>query len=62
MAKKVIAVILGVFSFFVMMFLGEEFGVATGFTATGIYYLIAQFILSRGNTRALFEERRVGKE
>ena len=56
MAKKVISVILGVLSFFIMMFLGEEFGVATGFIATGIYYLLAQFFLSRGNARALVED------
>ncbi|MGD8236842.1 MAG: hypothetical protein PVG47_07680 [Chromatiales bacterium] len=56
MAKKVIAVILGIFSFFLLMFLGEECGVAIAFIATGIYYLISQFFLSRGNARALYED------
>ena len=56
MAKKVIALILGIISFFLMMELGEIFGVRVAFLAIGIYYLIAQFFLSRGNTRALRED------
>jgi hypothetical protein len=56
MAKKVIAVSLGILSFFLLMLLGEEYGVAIAFIATGIYYLISQFFLSRGNARALYED------
>ena len=56
MVKKLIAVILGFFSFFLLMFLGEEYGVTIAFIATGIYYLISQFFLSRGNTRALYQD------
>jgi uncharacterized membrane protein YjjP (DUF1212 family) len=39
-----------------LMFLGEEFSVTTAFVATGIYYLFSQFLLSRGNPRALYED------
>lgn len=56
MAKKIIALILGIISFFLMFVLGESFGVATAFIAIGIYYLFSQFFLSRGNTRALYED------
>ena len=56
MAKKIIALILGVISFFLMFVLGESFGVTTAFIVIGIYYLCAQFFLSRGNARALYED------
>ena len=56
MAKKVIAVMLGIFSFFIFMFVGEEIGEAIAFIGIGVYYLISQFLLSRGNARALYED------
>ncbi len=56
MAKKISAFILGVISFFLMFALGESFGVAVAFLAIGIYYLAFQFLLSRGNSRALYED------
>jgi lipoprotein signal peptidase len=56
MAKRVIAVFLGIISFPLLMFVGEEFNVATAFILTGFYYLVAQFFLSRGNPRALYED------
>ena len=56
MAKKIIAIILGIISFFLMFALGESFGVPIAFIAIGIYYLLSQFFLSRGNTRALYED------
>ena len=56
MAKKIIALILGIISFFLMFALGESFGVPIAFIAIGIYYLFSQFLLSRGNTRALYED------
>ena len=56
MAKKIIALILGIISFFLMFALGETFGVPTAFIAIGIFYLFSQFFLSRGNTRALYED------
>ncbi|MGD8801883.1 MAG: hypothetical protein PVG12_01775 [Gammaproteobacteria bacterium] len=36
--------------------MGERFGVTVAFIAIGIYYLFSQFFLSRGNTRALYED------
>ena len=56
MAKKISALILGIISFFVMFALGEEFGVPVAFIAIGIYYMVSQFFLSRGNSRALYED------
>ena len=56
MAKKITALFLGIISFFLMMELGEIFGVVIAFIAVGIYYLVAQFFLSRGNTRALYSD------
>ena len=54
MAKKVIALILGIISFPLMMVLGEEIGVSIAFMAIGVYYLLSQFMLSRGNARRPF--------
>ncbi|MBT8121336.1 MAG: hypothetical protein KJO10_02280 [Gammaproteobacteria bacterium] len=56
MAKKITALILGIISFFLMLELGEIFGDSIAFIAVGIYYLLAQFFLSRGNTRALYKD------
>lgn len=56
MAKKISALVLGIISFFLMFALGEEFGAPTAFIMIGIYYFLAQFLLSRGNTRALYED------
>jgi len=56
MAKKIIAVILGIISFFIMFAVGEPFGVIVGFSFIGIYYMFIQFLLSRGNPRALYED------
>ena len=56
MAKKIIALILGIISFFLMFALGETFGVSVAFIAIGIYYLLSQYFLSRGNNRALHED------
>ena len=56
MAKKIAALVLGIISFFLMFALGEELGVTVTFIITGIYYFLSQFFLSRGNTRALYED------
>ena len=56
MAKKIIALILGIISFFLMFTLGETYGAPTAFIAIGNYYLFSQFLLSRGNNRALYED------
>ena len=56
MAKKIIALILGIISFFLGFAVGETFGVAAAFIVIGIYYLFSQFFLSRGNPRALHED------
>jgi len=56
MSKKLVALILGIISFFLMFALGESFGVPVAFIAVGIYYLLSQFFLSRGNARALYED------
>lgn len=49
MAKRMLALVLGIISFFLFFFIGEEVGLAAGFIGSGIYYFIAQFLLSRGN-------------
>jgi hypothetical protein len=51
--KMLIAVILGLFSFFLMFFLGEGWGYYALFIGMGAYFLIAQYFLSRGNRQAL---------
>ena len=56
MAKKIIALLLGIISFFMMFALGEEYGISIAFIAVGIYYLFSQYFLSRGNPRALYED------
>ena len=56
MAKKIIAFILGLISFFLMFALGEGFAMNVAFFGIGIYYLISQYILSRGNPNALFKD------
>ncbi len=56
MAKKTIALVLGIVSFFLMFAVSENFGVPIGFIFIGIYYLLSQFFLSRGNARALHED------
>ena len=56
MTKKIIAFILGLISFFLMFALGEGFGINVAFFGIGIYYLISQYFLSRGNPHALFKD------
>ncbi len=56
MAKKILALILGIIYLFLMFVIGEEFNVSAAFIATGIFYLFSQFFLSRGNPRALYED------
>jgi hypothetical protein len=51
--KVFVAVILSVVSFFLMFFLGEVFGDYALFIGMGAYFLIAQYLLSRGNRQAL---------
>ncbi|MEI6780544.1 MAG: hypothetical protein WCQ21_06430 [Verrucomicrobiota bacterium] len=47
--KVFVAVILSVFSFFLMFFLGEGFGDYATFIGMGAYFLICQYLLSHGN-------------
>ena len=56
MTKKIIAFILGLISFFLMFALGEGLGINVAFLGIGIYYLISQYFLSRGNPQALFKD------
>lgn len=56
MSKVIVALILGIVSFFLSFALGEEIGVPFAFIAIGIYYVFCQFFLSRGNARALYED------
>jgi hypothetical protein len=51
--KMLIAVILGVLSFFLMFFLGEVFGDYAAFIGIGAFFLSSQYFLSRGNPQAL---------
>ena len=56
MNKKIIAFILGLISFFLLFALGEGFGINVAFLGIGVYYLISQYFLSRGNPQALFKD------
>ena len=52
MPEIVIAFLLGLFGFFVMMFVGETAGLVAGFVATAASYCFCQFFLSRKNADA----------
>src|SRR5664279_5065138 len=52
MPKIVIAFLLGLFGFFVMMFVGETAGQVAGFVALAAYCCFCQFFLSRKNADA----------
>jgi hypothetical protein len=52
MSKILIAFLLGLFGFFVMMFVGETAGLIAGFVALAAYYCFCQFFLSRKNADA----------
>jgi hypothetical protein len=51
--KIVVAFLLGALSFFLIFFLGEIFGDYALFIGMGAYFLISQYILSRGNPQAV---------
>ena len=52
MSKVVTAFLLGLFGFFVMMFVGETAGMVAGLVATAACYCFCQFFLSRKNADA----------
>ncbi len=52
MSKTVIAFLLGLFAFFVAMFVGETAGLVPGFVALAAYCCLCQFFLSRKNADA----------
>ena len=52
MPKTLVAFLLGVFAFFVGMFVGETAGPVAGFVALAAYYCFCQFFLSRKNADA----------
>ena len=56
MAKKLAALTLGIISFFLMFAVGEELGIVAAFIFIAVYYLAAQFLLSRGNPNALEQD------
>ena len=56
MSKMVIAFLLGLFAFFVGMFVGETAGPVAGFVALAAYYCFCQFFLSRKNADAYRED------
>ncbi len=56
MVKKVLAVILGILSFFLMFAVGEPFGITAALVAVGIYHFTCQLVLSWGNSRALYDD------
>jgi hypothetical protein len=51
--KIVVAFLLGVLSFFLIFLLGEIFGDYALFIGMGAYFLISQYMLSRGNPQAV---------
>ena len=56
MARKIIAFILGIISYFLMFALGEPFGLNIAFLGISIYFFVSQYFLSRGNPQALFHD------
>jgi hypothetical protein len=52
MPKALIAFFLGLFSFFVPMFVGESAGLFAAFTSLTVYFFVCQFLLSRRNVDA----------
>lgn len=47
---------LGLFSFFLFMFIGETFGLLAAFVALAIYFFLCQFLLSKRHADALRED------
>lgn len=53
LVKSVLAVFLGIASFFLGFAVGEPLGVTVAFIVIAVYYVLAQLFLSRGNRSAL---------
>ncbi len=53
MKKPAIALLLGVVSFLLMMFVGEAWGLPAAFATLAGYFFVCQLLLSRGNRHAL---------
>jgi hypothetical protein len=51
--KVVVAFFLGLLSFLLIFLLGEVFGDYALFIGMGVYFLVAQYLLSRGNPQAI---------
>ena len=63
MPKALIAFFLGLFSFFLFMFIGEkslyyysDIGLVAAFILMAAYFFICQFLLSRGNPDAFLKD------
>ncbi len=54
--KLLPAFVLGLLSFFVLMFIGETVGALAGFASMIVYFFVCQFVLSRGNIHAHLED------
>jgi hypothetical protein len=52
MPKALIAFLLGLFAFFVLMFVGETAGLVAAFVSLAAYFCFCQFFLSRRNADA----------
>lgn len=52
MRKSLLAFFLGLFSFFLMMFVGETVGSGAAFISMAVYFFVCQLLLSRGNLDA----------
>jgi len=52
MSRHWIALLLGLLSFVVLMFVGETFGLPAAAAAAAVYFCLCQFFLSRGNMAA----------
>jgi hypothetical protein len=59
MNKVLVAFLLGLLSFLVMMFIGESFGLFAAFSSLAAYFLVCQFLLSRGNPDAWRSDWRI---
>ena len=59
MTKVVITFFLGLFGFFVMMFVGETAGLPAEFAALSVYFFLCQFFLSRNHPDAHRKDWRI---
>jgi hypothetical protein len=59
MKRVLVALLLGLLSFFLMMVIGESVGLFAAFCSLTVYFFICQALLSRGNSDAVRSDWRL---